>query len=348
MSHSAIKCMSTIKIEKYSCSIEWKIQKKYIDELLEETYSKQGSAYFDTGFHETTLNLMMYRHECNHPRHLSLFLFGACNKNLSVKFRIIMKGNQLKGSADYVGEYKSLVIYDNGKGYGDYIEIADIEKETYWNENYLTIICEVQMSWCTSQDITNTVQYLPPPPANEKPLKDTYAKLLESGSHADVTFMVGKRSFKAHRGILVTRCKSLATLFGRVKKLSDPIKIVGVKPNVFEAILHFIYTNEPPDDITGIAKDLFIAAHKFELQELLEKCDHHLRQNITLDNCIELLVFADTYNRICLKESAMWFIRHNIEEVVDTDAWNEFKGKNIQLAFDLVEGSILIKKEPKD
>jgi speckle-type POZ protein len=77
-----------------------------------------------------------------------------------------------------------------------------------------------------------------------------YGDLLLSKEDADVKFRVGKKTFSTHRLVLLTRSPVFkAELYGPIKEstTSNAIRIEDMEPEVFDALLTFIYTDTLPE-----------------------------------------------------------------------------------------------------
>jgi len=76
-------------------------------------------------------------------------------------------------------------------------------------------------------------------------LKRQLAGLLESGDGADVAFAVAGETFSAHRLVLALRSPVFkAELCGPMRELggaAQPITVEDMQPEVFRAMLQFIY-----------------------------------------------------------------------------------------------------------
>ena len=93
-----------------------------------------------------------------------------------------------------------------------------------------------------------------------------------------MSFEVGGERFAAHRCVLAARSAVFkAELFGPRKWASAsaeaPVRIDGVEPKVFRALLHFVYTDSLPDvdegtDKVAMARGLLAAADRFGMERL--------------------------------------------------------------------------------
>lgn len=166
-----------------------------------------------------------------------------------------------------------------------------------------------------------------------------YTNLLETGQFSDVTLRVGDREFKVHRNILATSCDYFMAMFtvGLKESNQKEIELTDVTPDIFEVILKFIYGGELPEEINVTAKDLLITAGKYGLQAVVTHCENHLSKIVNLENCVELLVFADTYSQQSLKKALISFMRINIRQFEMRQDWEELKNINLKLAFDVLE-----------
>jgi speckle-type POZ protein len=155
-------------------------------------------------------------------------------------------------------------------------------------------------------------------------LATQFEELFDSMENSDVIFKIGGRPFPAHKLILVTRCQVFAAMFKHEtkEKLSNEIEIKNVEPDVFHQLLRFIYTGRLSlATMETMAVALFIAADKYLLDQLTNKCELFLLYKMTPVNCLELLLHADLLNFAKLKEDAAVYFRRHQERVMATDTW---------------------------
>ncbi|XP_078158211.1 BTB/POZ and MATH domain-containing protein 2-like [Carex rostrata] len=140
-------------------------------------------------------------------------------------------------------------------------------------------------------------------------------KLLESSETADVTFYVENRSFVCHRLILSARSPVFkAMLFGNMAEATQQqIKIADMCSEVFEAMLHFIYTDSVPacnSEKTSmkLTQQLFVAADRYALEGLKALCEDKLCDLISLDTVTTTLALALQHSSTRLKIACLDFI----------------------------------------
>lgn len=134
---------------------------------------------------------------------------------------------------------------------------------------------------------------------------------------------VVSHSFHAHRLILQGCAPLLADLF--VEKSSTDgglptVTITGVKPNVFEHLLRYVYGGKIPGEfLKKHARDVLDAADKFSIVTLkLEAEAAYLKATkVNLDNAVDVLLYAEAKNCALLKEFVLDFFLENDNQGID-------------------------------
>ncbi|KAI5020322.1 hypothetical protein ZWY2020_045210 [Hordeum vulgare] len=159
--------------------------------------------------------------------------------------------------------------------------------------------------------------------------------LLVTKLGADVTFEVGSETFAAHRCVLAARSAVFsAELFGPMKEgtTADAIQIQDMEPNVFKALLDFIYTDSMPKMEVGEAeadvlwmKHLLAAADRYDLQRLKSMSEERLLERIDLSSVSAILDVAAQHHCCGLKEGCLEFLKLQSDEglrgVMATSDW---------------------------
>ncbi|XP_078158202.1 BTB/POZ and MATH domain-containing protein 1-like [Carex rostrata] len=146
-------------------------------------------------------------------------------------------------------------------------------------------------------------------------LHSQIGELLKSTEKADVTFQVENRSFMCHRLILAARSPVLnAVFFPNMAEVTQKhIKIEDMSPEVFEALLHFIYTDSIPvcdseKSSAILAQHLFVAADRYSIEGLKSLCEDKLCGHISLDSVMTILALAQQHNSLRLKNTCIEFL----------------------------------------
>ena len=204
----------------------------------------------------------------------------------------------------------------------------------YLKEDALTVQCKI------TYEVENSLSRAKVPRLENPDCQITHhlGHLFDSGRMSDITFLVGKKQFKAHKIIMSARSTVFAAMFevdGKVGPLAS-LKIEDIEPDIFEAMLRFLYTDDIQEN-EELAKKLLAIAQKYQLQLLKLKCEDILMKNISKTNCAEILSLADVHEAPSLKKDALDFIRRNSGEVIKTAGWKTLRQTRPQLGIDIFE-----------
>ncbi|XP_066374673.1 BTB/POZ and MATH domain-containing protein 2-like [Miscanthus floridulus] len=148
---------------------------------------------------------------------------------------------------------------------------------------------------------------------------------------ADVTFQVAGESFSAHRFLLAARSRVFkAELWGAMKESTatgDCIRIDDMLPQVFKALLHFIYTDSLPQmeeqEEATMAQHLLEAADRYDMQRLKLICEEKLYRHLDVGTAATTLVLAEQHSCHGLKQACIEFLKSPdaLEAVMETDGF---------------------------
>ncbi|XP_039855758.1 BTB/POZ and MATH domain-containing protein 2-like [Panicum virgatum] len=190
----------------------------------------------------------------------------------------------------------------------------------------------------------NTLLYHVPPPMDD--LRRDLGALLTSKIGADVEFKVGRETFMAHRSMLASRSSVFeAEFFGfmqEMKKETQILIIQDMEPRVFEAMLHFIYTDSQPEidegDTRVLAQHLLVAADRYNLQRLKLISEDILCKSIDTNTAATTLALAEQHGFHRLKEGCFNFLKcqGNMKAVMETDGFGHLMSSCPSLLIDLL------------
>uniref|UniRef100_A0A0E0AV65 BTB domain-containing protein n=1 Tax=Oryza glumipatula TaxID=40148 RepID=A0A0E0AV65_9ORYZ len=131
------------------------------------------------------------------------------------------------------------------------MEIKTVESK-YLINDCLTLLCDVEVVKAVKTGATMSRFVTVPPPAICRYLE----QMLESRESCDVTFQVEQSEYDAHRAVLAARSPVFSAQFFGPMADEDAaaagsgsrrnVRIHDMKPAVFEAVLHFVYTDTLP------------------------------------------------------------------------------------------------------
>ncbi len=188
----------------------------------------------------------------------------------------------------------------------------------------------------------------------QNPLLKMMKKMFNDETTADVCFEVssvdekeGEKeeskssvSFHAHRWIL----EHCAPMLAAIVKSNDSGGVVSatvndVKPDIFRHLLSYVYgSNVPEEELEADAKDIIDAADKYSIVNLKLEAEVAYVQsiNISLDNAMDNLLYADSRNCALLKEAVMTFLADNHSEAAAHISFKDCPGhcmKDLLIAF---------------
>ncbi|KAF7003808.1 hypothetical protein CFC21_019094 [Triticum aestivum] len=150
-------------------------------------------------------------------------------------------------------------------------------------------------------------------------LKADFVTMLEDEG-ADVTIIVGDRQFRAYRRVLTAGSPVLeAELVGQIEKTSaELVKIDGMEPAIFEALLHYAYTGALPDSVDGNEplQRLLVAADRYGMHNLMAMCEWKLCKSIDAQTVPTTLALAEQHHRAKLKDACIRFESSKIKSVL--------------------------------
>ena len=211
------------------------------------------------------------------------------------------------------------------------INIDELYNRVIIANDTLKIICEVTLE--TYEIISNS--NLESIYNDELKTPQEYLKnLLLEDQFSDIKLVApcGK-DLNAHKCILAARSTTFAAMFKHdmLEKKSNIVKITDVNYDVLKEMLLFIYTANV-ENIKTFASELFIAADKYDIQDLKRQCENYIADNINVENAIEVFELAEKHNAEKLKTRVMNFVKPNIASIMKTDAFEKLQINKDSLA----------------
>ena len=146
------------------------------------------------------------------------------------------------------------------------------------------------------------------------------------------------------KAILAARSTVFAAMFQHDMKEAamNRVNIVGIDPDTFEALLRFINTDQVALTVE-MSKSLLAAANRYFVDLLKWKCEKFLAQDLSMKNCCERLILADTQDAPNLKKAAGNIIRKSSVKLKKTESWKRMmKEASPDLLREIIESLLLI------
>lgn len=153
----------------------------------------------------------------------------------------------------------------------------------------------------------------------------------EKEKYTDVTLSVGTRTLKlftAHRMLLALRSQVFAAMFfSQFAEASEKeVTLQDVEPDIFGAMLHYMYTDEIDIDETNVLPYLF-AANRYQIDGLRKLCVEWLELGVTAENV--LTVLEATPNLIDEEKAVLTWAADHAKDVLMSDAFLHISSKSV-------------------
>lgn len=114
----------------------------------------------------------------------------------------------------------------------------------------------------------------------------------------DVTLKCGGVSLPAHKIILSARSPVFAAMFANPMKeiLEDKVDINDIDESIVRNMLSYMYTGKTSNLTFLSSEDLLFAADKYQLEDLKALCSDFLKNTISPENVLKILVLGDMHD----------------------------------------------------
>lgn len=252
---------------------------------------------------------------------IQLKLVTSGKPEVATKFKFCLLNTQQEESIIFEGEsvFTEKITYDCKEFCA--VEYLLNQSNKLLPYDILTILCELT-------ELSGKESLLPTDIKFDVPtsrLSDDLRQLLESKKFYDVTLIVERREFLAHKAVLAARSPVFEAMFthNMEEKKNNRVVITDIDEEVLEEMLRFIYTGRISNmiDEKGKTGDLIAAADKYNLEILKIMCEKQLCKKMCVENASEMLILADVLSAQHLKSCAIDFIKQNAINIIETLGW---------------------------
>ncbi len=267
---------------------------------------------------EETLQLFLYNSFvlCKVTCYLSIkhSKLGECTASLRMRWHGNPTSNGLEGSS---GGYRHLPcnisVSVDGSQRNPLKPVWVLEKNS-WKSDALVISSnengELNSSRKFPVNLIFQVKYEPSFCRGEKKALKLLTDLYVHQVDCDVQFeFEGDRRIGGHSKILSARSQIFAALFQKNKETNGgPIVIEDIAPEIFLSLLNYIYCGRISTPLTDLtAEELYVAASKFEIEDLKEDCIDYLSSCLTHNNVNNLITWSRQHSAEKLRDAAHAF-----------------------------------------
>ncbi|CAL5011302.1 unnamed protein product [Urochloa decumbens] len=163
----------------------------------------------------------------------------------------------------------------------------------------------------------------------------------------DVTFSVGGELFQAHKAILSMMSPVFkAELSSSEAAATAVIEVNGMRPDVFEALMCYMYTSTLPAATTDEAMcDLLAAADRYDVEGLKVVCERKLSKMVDADNVADMLALADDVRSRMIEDACIQFMVNSgrMKDVVESRGYQRLRMKHPSVLVNVLEKYILFR-----
>ncbi|GFY78490.1 speckle-type POZ protein, partial [Trichonephila inaurata madagascariensis] len=143
------------------------------------------------------------------------------------------------------------------------------------------------------------------PLVSTKALKENLGSLYKENLLYDTELKTKTGSFPAHKNILSAHSEVFRKMFASdmKEKSTGCVVIEDLDDDTVHKMLLYIYTATMPDLLWDSACNLYAAADKYEILSLKGECSSFLKDHLSSDNALDLLILADMHQDEYLKSS---------------------------------------------
>ncbi|XP_038167634.1 speckle-type POZ protein-like [Arvicola amphibius] len=154
------------------------------------------------------------------------------------------------------------------------------------------------------------------------PLGVDLGQLWLNSSFTDCSLVVAGQEFQAHKAILAAHCPVFRVMFEHDTEESrkNRFEIHDLEPDVFKAMMSYIYTGKEPV-LHSMADAVLAAADKYGPEHLKVMCQSALFRDLSVETAAHTLFLADLHRTGQLKTQVLNFITAHASEVSQTRDW---------------------------
>ncbi|XP_020200113.1 BTB/POZ and MATH domain-containing protein 2-like [Aegilops tauschii subsp. strangulata] len=288
-------------------------------------------------------NIRIYpdgRKEEDKAAYMGAFLSTCSNPTTGVQMKNTFSLLEKDGKVTCL--YSDTRTFRSGSwGWPKYIEKSKLKELLSRNDDCITIRCVLTvMKEPRTEDVSTVMVQVP-----QSDLQTHFTNMLNHGEGMDVTFTVGRELFSAHRCVLAARSLVFkAELFGQMKETTKRrVKINDMEPAIFEALLHFIYTDSWPSncdlDQNVELQHLLVAADRYGLERLKIICEGKLCQKIDVQTVATTLALAEQHHATQLKNACLRYLSSQelLRAVKETDGFKHLTASCPWIMMDILE-----------
>ncbi|XP_054720615.1 protein roadkill-like [Uloborus diversus] len=173
-------------------------------------------------------------------------------------------------------------------------------------------------------------------------LSKDFEELYNNPATADVTLKIGMDEFPAHKLVLRSRSKVFQKMFEHdmQETQQDLICICEMEVNTLKDLLRYMYCGKVRELPLEEALNLYMAADRYELMELMGICRELIAIGMSTKNVCRIAEIANLCDDQLLIDIIQPFLKENLQNLVKTEEWKNFSINKPMFSLKLLECAI--------
>ena len=171
-------------------------------------------------------------------------------------------------------------------------------------------------------------------------LLNSFKKMSENRELCDVILTVGIKQFHVHKVILAASSPYFQAMFTSALQESaqKEINLKGTNAETVETLINCVYESTLTITVENATSVLALAA-QWQMEKVVEVCGNFLLKHLDIENCLEMLFFADVHGCDVLKKAATDVSIIDFSGVCQTEA---FVNAPVEILLELLKFDFLV------
>ncbi|GIY70771.1 speckle-type POZ protein-like B [Caerostris darwini] len=169
----------------------------------------------------------------------------------------------------------------------------------------------------------------------------------KDGVLCDTKLRTSAEAFPAHTVVLSARSPVFRAMFSNDmrEKSNNFVDITDLEADTVRRLLLYVYSDTLEVLDWESARNLYVAADKYDINSLKYKCVLYLKQNLQVSNCCSVLEMADRHQDTDMKRTVQDFMAVLEDEFLFSDDWIELEKNIPKLATETLRSILLNKRK---
>lgn len=255
---------------------------------------------------------------CDGKGQITIILRCLEDKEIEAEYccTLISRENKLQHRSSKSVAYFSSQNFGHGKFFEKNI-VMDTQTGKALANNTLVIVYEISIVGTMREN--NCYGH------HTEQLSKDLERLLNQQEFSDLTFITkDRRKIYVHKSILTCRSELFKVMIERIEERDEENAFVFVDDLDYDVLMEmfrFVYTGKL-NKIVEFARQLYIASHRYGLNDLKIICEDAMCCDLKDDNVVDYVKFADKHGAKRLRMNSIILLKSNIKDIVKSPLFN--------------------------